>query len=220
VDLSDIDIARWRLRTQALVGERLTGAADVVGSLLGVQAENPQQSAWAVAARTTSPDARDLAGLLADGRVIRTHVLRPTWHYVTAEDLVWLLELTAPRVRATTRQQLRRTHGLDDRAVDELTTAVLDLLDGRELTRPQLAEALAADGRELTGQALMILLADLELQALVCSGAPVDGVHAYARLADRVTVPRRGRARTCGRRGRSSRAGPSRRRGRRARRST
>jgi hypothetical protein len=191
VDLSDIDIARWRLRTQALVGERLTGAADVVGSLLGVQAENPQQSAWAVAARTTSPDARDLAGLLADGRVIRTHVLRPTWHYVTAEDLVWLLELTAPRVRATTRQQLRRTHGLDDRAVDELTTAVLDLLDGRELTRPQLAEALAADGRELTGQALMILLADLELQALVCSGAPVDGVHAYARLADRVTVPRR-----------------------------
>lgn len=189
--MDDTDLARWRLRTQSLTGPRRADAGEVVGSLLAVQAENAGQSAWAVAARTTTPDPGDLAGRLADGRVLRTHVLRPTWHYVAAKDLVWLLEVTAPRVRAVTRQQLHRTHDLDDRTLERLASSVLDLLDGRELTRPQLAEALAAAGHELTGHALMILLADLELQTLVCSGAPVDGVHTYARLADRVPAPRR-----------------------------
>lgn len=189
--VTDRDIARWRLRTQHLTDPTTADSVAVVSSLLGCQAENPAQSAWAVATRTPAADPADLAGALADGRILRTHVLRPTWHYVTSEDLVWLLDLTAPRVRATTRQQLDTTHGLDQRTVDRLTAAVLDLLGGDQLTRPQLAEGLAGRGHDLTGQALMILLADLELQALVCSGAPVDGVHSYALVADRLPDARR-----------------------------
>ena len=116
--LGDLDIARWRLRSQHLVEPRLATAGEVVGALLAVQAENPGQSAWAVAARTATPDAADLARLLDDGRVVRTHVLRPTWHYVAADDVAWLVELTAPRVRRTTQQQLRTVHGMDDGAID------------------------------------------------------------------------------------------------------
>lgn len=189
--LTDTDIARWRLRRQALVGTRRPNAADVVASLLAVQAENPSQSAWAVACRTEQPDAQDLAAELADGSIIRTHVLRPTWHYVRADDLAWLTEVTAPRVRSGTQKQLRDQHGQDERAVERLTGTVLDLLEHQHLTRPQLAEALAADGQELTGGALMILLADLELQLLVCSGAPAGDVHTYARVQDRVPDARR-----------------------------
>ena len=94
---TDHDLARWRLRTQALVAPYAATADAVVGGLLAVQAENPAQSAWAVACRTRAPDPTDLADLLDEGRVVRTHVLRPTWHYVRAEDIGWLLELTAPR---------------------------------------------------------------------------------------------------------------------------
>ena len=123
---------------------------------------------------------------------MRTHVLRPTWHYVAAADLAWLIELTAPRVRRTTQQQLRTVHGMDDRAVDGVSTAVLEALETPDLTRADLAGVLAATGYEITGQALMILLADLELQALVCSGRPTDdGTHTYARFADRIRSPRR-----------------------------
>ena len=75
--------------------------------MLAVQAENPSQSAWAVATRTTSPRQGDLADAIGDRRVLRTHVLRPTWHYVHADDAQWLLELTAPRVLPTVDQQLR-----------------------------------------------------------------------------------------------------------------
>ena len=74
----DLDIARWRLRSQRLVPPHAGSAAEAVGSLLAVQAENPSQAAWAVASRTQYPDQADLAGLLDDGAVLRTHVLRPT----------------------------------------------------------------------------------------------------------------------------------------------
>jgi hypothetical protein len=188
----DLDVARWRLRTQHLVEPHLATAAEVVGALLAVQAENPAQSAWAVAARTAAPDPADLARLLDDGTVLRTHVLRPTWHYVAADDVAWLIELTAPRVRRTTQQQLRTVHRMDDRAVDDASSAVLQALESPNLSRADLAGVLADTGHEIAGGALMILLADLELRTLVCSGRPADdGTHTYARFADRIPSPRR-----------------------------
>jgi Winged helix DNA-binding domain len=190
--IGDLDLARWRLRTQRLVEPHLPAAVDVVGALLAVQAENPAQSAWAVAARTAAPDPADLARLLDDGTVVRTHVLRPTWHYVTAADVTWLIELTAPRIRRTIRPQLNTVHGMNNREVDRASSAVLEALGSPNLSRPQLATALAEMGWPMSGQALMHLLADLELQTLVCSGRPTDdGTHTYARFADRVPSPRR-----------------------------
>jgi hypothetical protein len=190
--IGDLAVARWRLRTQHLVEPHLPSAADVVGSLLAVQAENPSQSAWAVAARTAAPDAGDLARRLDDGTIVRTHVLRPTWHYVTADDVTWLIELTAPRVRRTTRQQLSIVHGMDERQVEDASSAVLEALEPANQTRPQLAARLAEMGWTISGHALMTLLADLELQTLVCSGRPTDdGTHTYARFVDRIPSPRR-----------------------------
>jgi hypothetical protein len=187
---TDREIARWRLRTQRLVAPHARGAAEVVASLLGVQAENPSQSAWAVACRTTDPRADDLASLLASGAVLRTHVLRPTWHYVSADDLVWLTELTAPRVLRAVDQLLVKQHGYDDAEFDRAAVDVLDALGDRHLTRPEVDAGLRERGRHLDGQGLMLLLAHLELCLHVCGGAPSDGVHTYAAVATRVRAPR------------------------------
>ncbi len=190
--VQDHDIARWRLRTQHLVAPHAAAAREVVGSLLAVQAENPSQAAWAVAARTRRPDQADLAALLDEGAVLRTHVLRPTWHFVRAEDLGWLLDLTGPRVQRVTGTQLRSVHGFDERAIGRAVAAVTEALAGRRhLTRAQLADDLRGRGVEGNGQMLMILLAHAELDGLVCSGPVVDGEHTYALMAERVPSPRR-----------------------------
>jgi hypothetical protein len=195
VTITDGDIARWRLRTQRLVEPHASSAGEVVDQLLAVQAENPAQSAWAVAARTAAPDAGDLARALTDGSIVRTHVLRPTWHYVGAADVAWLVELTAPPVLRTTRLQLGTGHGMDGAAIDQASAAILDALAAGALTRSGLAGALAEGGHRLAGQALGPMLADLEARALVCSGPPApDGTHTYAPFADRVPAqPRRER---------------------------
>jgi len=190
--MQDLDIARWRLRSQHLVAPYAASASEAVGRLLAVQAENPGQAAWAVAARTPDPGATDLATLLDDGHVIRTHVLRPTWHFVRADDIGWLLDLTGPRVRRVTGQQLRNAHGLDERAMEHAAAAVTQALAGKgELTRAQLADELRDRGVRTSGQMLMILLAHVELDGLICSGRLVDGEHTYALMAERVPAPRR-----------------------------
>lgn len=185
--LTDRDIARWRLHSQHLTAS-VDGAEDVVRSLLAVQAENPSQSAWAVATRTHHPRRADLAGLLESGQVLRTHVLRPTWHYVHAEDALWLIELTRDRVLPTVDQQL---DPLSDR-LQALADNVTDILsESPDRTRAELADSLTERGHELTGMQLMLLAAHLELHGVICSGAPRTGEHTYALFSERVRAPRR-----------------------------
>jgi DNA glycosylase AlkZ-like len=190
--VQDLDIARWRLRSQHLVWPYAVSAREAVGSLLAVQAENPGQAAWAVASRTQNPDQADLATLLDDGAVLRTHVMRPTWHFVRAEDIGWLLDLTGPRLRRITGQQLRGAHGLDERSIGQALSAVTQVLASRgQLTRAQLASELRERGIGGSGQMLMILLAHAELDGLICSGPVADGEHTYALMDQRVPAPRR-----------------------------
>ena len=187
-----LDIARWRLRSQNLVSPFAASASEAVGSLLAVQAENPSQASWAVASRTPNPDQADLASLLDEGAVLRTHVLRPTWHFVRAEDIGWLLDLTGPRVRRVTGQQLQNAHGLDERAIGYAVAGVTQALARRgQLTRAQLADDLRERGIRGTGQMLMILLAHAELDGLICSGGIVGGEHTYALMGERVPRSRR-----------------------------
>jgi hypothetical protein len=188
----DHDIARWRLRTQRLVGPHAADATEVVVHLLAVQAENQRQSEWAVASRTTNPSRAELDTLLDEGRLIRTHVLRPTWHYVHADDLGWLLDLTAPRVRKVTGKQLEVVNGLEEPDIERAAAVVVELLSAQpDRTRSEIAEALVEAGFDTKGQLAMILLGHLELDQLICSGRPRDGEHTYALFAERIPQPRR-----------------------------
>ena len=188
---TDREIARWRLRSQHLVSPHAPSATEVIRSLLAVQAENPSQAAWAVASRTQQREPNELEALLDQGGVVRTHVLRSTWHFVAAEEIGWLLELTAPRIRPLIARQLE-DHGLAGARLDRATSIVLQALSEQpDQTREQLAGCLRESGVEPHGQMLMALLALLELDRLVSSGRRREGVHTYAAFADRVPSPRR-----------------------------
>lgn len=111
-DVAARDLARWRLHTQRLSGAPAEGPVEVVSHLLAVQAENPSQAAWAVAARCAPITEAELGAIFDRGDILRTHVLRPTWHFVLPDDIVWLTSVTAPRVRKAHAQNQRDTHAL------------------------------------------------------------------------------------------------------------
>lgn len=185
------EIARWRLHSQHLAGAGLDGATEVVSHLLGVQAENHGQASWAVATRTTGLTEADFAQVFDAGDILRTHVLRPTWHFVRPEDLRWLLDLTAPRIRPTYRS-IQRELDLDDADLDRAAGHIVDALsDGRHLTRAALGERLAEEGLPAEGRGLMLAAAHAELSGLICSGAMRGGQHTYALLDARAPDARR-----------------------------
>ncbi|QIM22699.1 winged helix DNA-binding domain-containing protein [Phycicoccus sp. HDW14] len=172
--VDDRAVARWRFRTQLLDGRSAPDGPAAVRSLLAVQAENLDQTGWALASRSAAglPPAT-MAGLLADGTLVRTHVLRPTWHLVHRADLRWLLELTGPRVRRQVGRQLERDLGLDPATVAACTDVVLAALaETPDLTRDELGAALEWAGRPLDGMRLMVLLAHAEMGLHLGSGTP------------------------------------------------
>lgn len=183
--LDDLSIGRWRLRAQRLVGQGFASATDVVTGLLAVQAENHGQAKWAVAARTSGLDEATFDSVFDRGEILRTHVLRPTWHYVGPTDIRWLLDLTGPRVLRLS-DPIRRQLELDARVLDRAAEIVSAAMHGGvHLTRRSVAGLLEAAHISTEGQRLGAILAHLELTATICSGAVMDGEHTYALLDER-----------------------------------
>jgi hypothetical protein len=189
--VDDRTLARWRLHTLRLAGPPYPSPAAAVEGLLAVQAENHPQASWAVAARTTGITEAAFGRLFDDGVLLRTHVLRPTWHFVRPDDIRWLIDLTAPRNRRLVVQG-QRDLGIGDATLEAATGCIADALSGGvHLTRDALAARLRDEGLPAEGMALGTVLYHAELSALVCSGAVQGRSQTYALLDERAPGARR-----------------------------
>jgi DNA glycosylase AlkZ-like len=120
------------------------------------------------------------------GDFVRTHVMRPTWHFVAPEDLRWLLALTAPRVRQASAYQYRLL-GIDDALLARCRKVVERALrGGNALTREELGTRLSDAGIEATGARLAYLVGGGELTGLLCSGPRRGRRQTYALLEERL----------------------------------
>src|SRR5262245_11863265 len=131
-------LAHRRLRQQRLAGGRLATPQAVVAWLGAMQSQEYLGAAWSLALRMSGATAAAVNRAFDAGEILRTHVMRPTWHFVAPADLRWLLALTAPRVLAGSAYRNRQLE-LDDATyarADDLIAAALR--GGRSLTRPEL----------------------------------------------------------------------------------
>ena len=94
-----LDILQRRLHNQLLSQTKFAQPSQVVAWLGAVQSQDYAGAKWAVAQRTNGLTDPAIEQAFARGEILRTHVMRPTWHFVTPEDIRWMLALTAPRVR-------------------------------------------------------------------------------------------------------------------------
>jgi hypothetical protein len=184
--MTNQSIARLRLRNQRLAGTPFDTPEDVVGWLTAVQAQDYGGAKWGIAQRSRSTTNATLDQLFDDGAILRTHVLRPTWHLVLPADIRWLLALTSPRVHAANAHYYRR-HELDDALFQRSDALIVAALQhGRQLTRAELARVLLDAGISASGPRLAYLLMHAELDGLICSGALRGRQHTYALLDERV----------------------------------
>ena len=180
------DVLRRRLITQRLIGGGLPTAADVVRLLGCVQSQEYAHALWSLGMRTSGLTAAGVQAEFDRGDFLRTHILRPTWHFVAAADIRWVLELTAPRVQKL-NQTIYRQHGLDQATLDRGVAVIVDELEGgQHRTRAELAQALAGRGLVSQGIGLAYVVMNAELEGVICSG-PVRGAQqTYALLDERV----------------------------------
>ena len=188
-------IAHRRLVNQHLVSPTLGAAAEVIGVLGAVQAQDYAGAKWAIAQRTTRLTESDFEQAFATGAILRTHVLRPTWHFILPRDARWMLELTAARIRGAMAYYNRQLE-LDAKLFRKSNAALARALEGgRHLTRTELSAVLTRAGIDVSsGQRVGNLLMQAELDRVIISGPRRGKQFTYALFDERVpTAPARER---------------------------
>ena len=184
--MSRAALRRARAAAQLLHRPRALGVADVVGRLLAVQAQDLRATRLALRARSSGLTAADVdAALTAERSVVVAWLMRGTLHLVGRDDYPWLLGLTAPTRLATSRRRLAQEGVSADEAERAVSIVARALADDGPLTRPQLAERIAAQGIRTEGQATPHLLMLAALRGVAVLG-PLreDGGHAFAPARD------------------------------------
>lgn len=189
--MTNLDIARQRLHNQHITRQTLETPQALVEWLGAVQSQDFAAAKWALGLRLPGVTDDDIEQAFTDGAILRTHVMRPTWHFVSPVDIRWLLALTAPRVHAATAYYTRKLE-LDDamfmRSQDVLANA---LQGGKQLTRDELASALQQAGIATEGeQRVTNIMMRAELDGVICSGARRGKQFTYALLAERAPQAR------------------------------
>src|SRR5688572_25073540 len=110
------DIVVERMARQRLIGKPFRRAEDVVSWHLAMQSQDFGGAKWAIGQRLANATDERIERAFDQGKLLRTHVLRPTWHFVAPADVHWLLRLTAPRIRAFSRPYFQK-FGLDAAAL-------------------------------------------------------------------------------------------------------
>jgi hypothetical protein len=109
----------------------------VVSWFGAIQAQDFKGAKWAVGLRGNGLTEAAVERAYDEGAILRTHVLRPTWHFVAAADIRWLIALTGPRIIARMGPRHRQLE-LDSTTLARSRATLTRALGGGGLTRRQI----------------------------------------------------------------------------------
>jgi len=184
--MTNLDIAQWRIHSQHIARQTFGEPHEIVKYLGAIQAQDYAGAKWALGLRLQNANDAAIEKAMAVGGIIRTHVLRPTWHFVTPADARWMIELTAPRINAFSASRYRQLQ-LDNAVFKRTNDALAKALEGgKQLTRMEITEVLNNAGVVTDDLRFIHLLMHAELDKVICSGARRGKQHTYAFFDDRV----------------------------------
>jgi hypothetical protein len=179
-----------RLRNQHLTRPARRDPAQVVAWLGAMQAQDFPAAKWAIGLRAPGCDSAGIEDAFNAGSILRTHVLRPTWHFVAPEDIKWMLELSAPRVHAANAYYYRQA-GLDAKVFARSCAMISRVLEGGNYqTRAELGVALKRARVPADGLKLAYIMMHAELDGVICSGPRRGKQFTYALLQERAPQAR------------------------------
>ena len=183
-----MNIPNIRLLNQQLLNPLFREPKELVSWMGAMQAQNYSMVKWAVGMRLKSATIQAVEKALHEGEILRTHVMRPTWHLVAAEDIRWMLKLSAQRI-ISANDSFAKGYDLD--IPNELYTKAHDLLEKilcgkKSLTKQEIAEHFNRSGIVADNRRMTRFMARAEQEGIICSGEDRGSKCTYALLEERV----------------------------------
>lgn len=182
------DISSLRIQNQEVQHQRFSVAKHLVAHMGAMQAQDFQMARWAVGLRLQGSSDTTIVEAYNKGEIIRTHLMRPTWHFVSCDDVYWLLELTAPQIKTLCKSRDRQLE-LDE-VIYNRSNAILEkaLGGGVNLNREELTLLYQEADIRTNENRLSHLLMRAELEGIICNGAIKQNKLTYALLSEKVPV--------------------------------
>lgn len=179
-------IVDYRLINQQITRSACNRPGGLVRWMGAMQAQDFGMAKWAIGLRLPKSDNNSVEEAFNKGEILRTHLLRPTWHFVAPADIRWILALTAPRVNAASAFMYRKLE-LDDKLFNRSNDVIVKALQGgKYLTRAALQLALEKAKISAVSLRLSYLMMRAELDGIICSGPREGNQFTYALLEERV----------------------------------
>lgn len=162
-------LIRHRLFNQGITRPHFDQPEDVVSWLGAVQAQDYPGGKWTMATRLKNARESAIEQAIIDRKIIRTWPLRGTLHFVTANDIRWILQLMKPHI---TRQHASafKQNELDEKTLTKCFKTMANALSGgKQLMRSELADALQKKGIDTTTRMSLILFR-AAVDQLICFG--------------------------------------------------
>ncbi|MEK3983733.1 winged helix DNA-binding domain-containing protein [Paenibacillus sp. FSL K6-3166] len=163
-----------RLYSQMIAGSLHHTPEQVVKKMGAMQAQDYMQAVWAIGLRSPATKLADIERAIADRKIILTWTLRGTLHFIPAEDVKWMLQLTAPRLASQTKRRMAEL-GLDDQTLERCRKIIVEALKGgKQMDRSALLQLIEEEGIHTGNQRGYHILWNSAYQGLICFG-PMNG---------------------------------------------
>jgi hypothetical protein len=168
--MNTAELLNIRLYNQLFSTHDMKEPHEIVSWMGAMQSQALDQAKWAIGARLENKNVKDIDEALNTGRIIRTHILRPTWHFVSAEDIHWMFDLSSLRLRPIYRSYAK-IYGADESLIYR-TIPVLEkvLMGGKHFTKQEIGDALLEQNVTLDDGHLKLTISYAEREGVLVNG--------------------------------------------------
>lgn len=174
-----------RLASQQLLQPAFEKPEDLVNWMGAVQAQDYTMAKWALGVRLNNATLKDVEKALRDGKILRTHILRPTWHFISAEDIRWMIQLSGKRIK-TAFQSYGKSRNIDYDYYVKSSRLLEKILSGKSLTKQEINDEFNKRKLHIDITAMNCLLTVAETEGIICSGIDNGKKATFALLEERV----------------------------------
>jgi hypothetical protein len=180
------EISKLRIHNQQIDGSNYKTAKELVGWMGAVQAQDFAMAKWAIGLRLVNSTDQQIEHSYNQGDILRIHLMRPTWHFVSSDDIYWMLELTASKIKSIMKTNDRRFELSDSTYFKTNQIIERQFIKEKHISRINIAKALENEKINLDENRLSHILMRAELDGIICSGPIIDKKLTYCLLEERV----------------------------------
>lgn len=183
-------IAHFRLFSQQIANPKFKSVKELVAHMGAMQAQDFNMAKWAIGLRLKKSTQENIDAAINSGSIIRTHILRPTWHFISSEDIYWMLDLTAPRIKASMKGRHKQLE-LTEIVLKKCNKIIQKILSENQIaTRKEIIRELNKARISTDENRASHILFNAELDKIICSGKMKGKETTYALLHERVAEPK------------------------------